>query len=118
MSRSSWMLLLTTLVIGIGVGLYIGWVVSPVEYTDTAPASLAQSHKDDYVLMIATRYAGDGNLDTARAGLQSLGSTEAGVAEVARRFIAAQKPESDIRRLVALSAGLGTLTPEMQPYLP
>jgi len=110
--------LLVALAVGVAAGLYVGWVVSPVEYTDTAPASLAQSHQDDYVLMIATRYAGDGNLATARAGLQSLGFTETGVADVTSRFIAAQRPESDIRRLVALAAGLGALIPEMQPYLP
>lgn len=118
MSRSSWIWLLGALAVGLGLGLYVGWVVSPVEYTDTAPVSLAQTYKDDYVLLIATRYAGDEDLATAQAGLQTLGLTEAGVAEVTLRFIAAQSPESDIRRLVALVAGLGGLTPEMQPYLP
>lgn len=118
MSRSSWITLFIALIIGLGLGLYVGWVVSPVQYTDTAPISLAQTYKDDYVLLIATRYVGDGNLDTARAGLQSLGLTEAGLVEVTLRFIAAQKPENDIRRLVALAAGVGVLTPEMQPYLP
>lgn len=118
MSRSSWIWLLGALAVGLGLGLYVGWVASPVEYTDTAPVSLAQTYKDDYVLLIATRYTGDQDLATAQAGLQTLGLTEAGVAEVTVRFIAAQSPESDIRRLVALAAGLGVVTPEMRPYLP
>ena len=122
MSRLSWILLLVALAVGLGAGLYVGWVVSPVEYTDTDPASLAQAYKDDYVLLIATRYAGDGNLETARAGLQTLGFTEANaganVAKVAQRFVAAQRPETDIRRLVALAAALGTLIPELSPYAP
>jgi hypothetical protein len=80
------MLLLVAFVVGLGAGLYVGWVIAPVEYTDTAPVSLAQTYKDDYVLLIATRYAGDGNLATARAGLQSLGLTEAGAAEVTVRL--------------------------------
>ena len=120
MSRLSWLLVLVTLVVGLGAGLYVGWVVSPVEYTDTDPASLAQIYKDDYVLIIATRYAGDGNLETARAGLQTLGFAEAGadVVDVAQRFIATRQPESDIRRLVALAAGLGPLPAELLPYAP
>jgi hypothetical protein len=122
MSRLSWFLLLVAFGVGIGAGLYVGWVVSPVEYTDTAPVSLAQAYKDDYVLLIATRYAGDGNLETARVGLQTLGFTgaEAGTAvvEVAQRFIASQQPEIDLRRLVALAAGLGSLPSELLPYSP
>lgn len=112
------MLLLIALVVGLGAGLYVGWVVSPVEYTDTAPVSLAQVYKDDYVLLIATRYTGDQDQDAARAGLQALGLTASGVVDVTLRFIAAQRPETDIRRLVALAVGLGAATPEMQPYLP
>jgi hypothetical protein len=122
MSRLSWILLLAALVVGVSAGLYVGWVVSPVEYVDTSPVSLAQAYKDDYVLLIATRYTGDGNLETARAGLQSLGFADAnagaGVAEVAQRFITAQRPEPDIRRVVELAAGLGALTPELLPYAP
>jgi hypothetical protein len=118
MSRSTWITLLVTLVIGIGVGLYVGWVVSPVQYTDTAPDSLAPEYKDEIVLMLAVRYAGDGNLEAARAGLRLWGLADANVADVALRFIAAQKPEADIRRLAALAAALGAAPPELQPYLP
>lgn len=46
------------LVIGLGaiLGLLYGWVVNPVEYVDTAPDSLRQDFKTDYVLMVAEAY--------------------------------------------------------------
>jgi hypothetical protein len=57
------------LALGLGGGLYYGWVLAPVQYVDADPASLHEAFKDDYVLMIATAYAGDGDLDAARAQL-------------------------------------------------
>jgi len=35
----------------------------------------------------------------------------------ARRFVAAQKPEADLRRVARLAAAFNATTPEMQPYL-
>src|SRR3712207_4944289 len=32
--------------VGAGLGLYVGWVVAPVEYVDTAPSSLQAVYKD------------------------------------------------------------------------
>jgi len=120
MSRASLITLLLSILLGLGVGLYIGWVVSPVQYVDTDPTSLRQTYKDDYILMIATVYSQTGDLAVARTRLASLGFSDFGpaVAAVAHRSIAAQKPEADLRRLARLAAALKATTPEMQPYLP
>jgi hypothetical protein len=106
--------------LGAGLGLYLGWVVSPVQYVDADPASLGQPHKDDYVLMIAAIYSADGDLDSARTRLAVLGFDDpgAGVAAVTGRMINARRPEADLRRLARLAAALNAATPEMQPYLP
>jgi hypothetical protein len=119
MSRASLVTLVVCLALGLGAGLYIGWVVSPVQYVDTAPASLSQTYKDDYVLMIATIYSENGDLAAARARLAALGFADPGpaVAAAAHRLIAAQKPDADLRRLARLAAALNATTPEMQPYL-
>jgi hypothetical protein len=129
MSRASLLILLISAALGLAAGLYIGWVVSPVKYVDTAPASLSQAYKDDYVLMIATLYSENGDLAAARARLAALGFADpgTGVAATAHRFIsppkrsgagiATQKPEADLRRLARLAAALNATTPEMQPYL-
>jgi hypothetical protein len=119
MSRASLVTLVGCLALGLGAGLYIGWVVAPVQYVDTDPASLSQTYKDDYVLMIATLYSENGDLAAARARLAALGFADPGpaVAAAAHRLIAAQKPDADLRRLARLAAGFNATTPEMQPYL-
>ena len=120
MSRVSVFILLICLAAGIGLGVYYGWVVSPVQYSDTDPAALRQSYKDDYILMTAAIYSADGDLAAARAQLETLGVKEPGaaVAEATGRFIKAHQPEADLRHLVLLAIALKTVTPEMQPYLP
>jgi hypothetical protein len=120
MSRAAAFLLLVCLVAGVGLGVYYGWVVSPVQYADTDPASLRQSYKDDYILMAADIYSADGDLAAARTRLQALAVKDPGpaVADATGRFIQARQPTADLRRLVLLAIALKDVTPEMQPYLP
>ncbi len=120
MSRASLLSLIFSIALGLGLGVYLGWVVVPVKYTDTDPTSLSQTDKDDYILMVATVYAGNGDLAAAGAQLKTLGFDDPGpaVAAAARRFIAAQRPEADLRRLARLAAAFNATTPEMQPHLP
>jgi hypothetical protein len=120
MSRGAAITLLVTFALGLGLGLYVGWVALPVEYVNTAPASLREPAKDEAVLMIATAYAGDQDLETARARLAELGYTDPGpeVAATAGRFLAGAAPETDLRRLATLVAAFGPVPPELQAYLP
>ena len=109
MSRTAILLILAGLAAGVGTGLYIGWVAAPVQYVDTAPASLQRAFKDDYVLMIATAYAGDGNLQSARIQLAGLGYNDpaAAVSAAAQRLAATGLPDADQQRLAALAQALG-----------
>ncbi len=120
MSRLSAIVLLVCLIAGAGLGLYFGYVVSPVQYTDTALSSLRQADKDDYILMAASIYTADNDLAAARERLTNLGFDNAGaaVAETTERYIKAGLPQADLRRLVFLAVALKTVTPAMQPYLP
>jgi hypothetical protein len=98
------------LLAGLGAGLYIGWVAAPVEYVDASPGSLHQSFKDDYVLMIATAYGGDGDLAAARSALMDLGFTDpaAAVTAAADRLTASGLPAADQDRLAVLANDLTT----------
>ena len=110
MSRGALILFALALAAGLGLGLYIGWVVSPVQYVDAVPSSLHRAYKDDYVLMVATAYAGDGDLDAARAQLAALGlagPAEAAVTAAAERLAQAGLPEADRENLAELAAALG-----------
>ncbi len=96
------------LLVGLGGGLYYGWVIAPVQYVDADPASLHQAFKDDYILMLATAYAGEGDLAAARAGLTSLGlePSAPAVTAAAERLTAAGLPAEDAARLASLAAAL------------
>ena len=109
MSRTALLLILAGLAAGVGLGLYIGWVAAPAQYVDTAPNSLQRAVKDDYVLMIATAYAGDGDLTRARAQFNSLGFADpaAAIGAASQRLAAAGLPEADQQRLAALAQALG-----------
>ena len=109
MSRTALLLILVGMAAGAGLGLYIGWVAAPVQYVNTAPGSLQHAFKDDYVLMIATAYAGDGDLPAARAQLVGLGFADPAAAVTAayQRLAAAGLPDADQQRLAGLAQALG-----------
>ncbi len=66
--------LLTGILIGFLAGLVIAWIIQPVEYTDTSPASLQLTYKDRYRVLIAAAYAASGDLVRAKARLELLGN--------------------------------------------
>ena len=107
------------MVAGLVLGFAVGWWVWPVRYTNTAPDVLRQDYHDDYVVMIATAYEVEGNLDQARERLQLLNPEDpAGpVIELAERLVEASGSAEDVTRLARLAWALGTLTPTLTPYL-
>lgn len=106
------------LVIGLGVGLYIGWVQWPTEYVDSPLSYLDQEYMDDYTVMIAYGYVGDGDLPGAVNRLRSLNITNVPtyVQTVTERYISQGQNVEDIRHLVALAEAMGRLTPLMEAY--
>lgn len=57
--------MLTGLLIGAAAGLVFTWLILPVVYQDTTPATLAEGYKEIYRRTIAEVYAATGNLDRA-----------------------------------------------------
>jgi len=105
--------------VGLMLGFAIGWWLWPVQYTNTAPDVLRQDYRDDYVVMIATAYEVDGDLEQAREWLTLLDPDEpaAPVVELAQRLVEVGGGAEDIARLVRLAWAVGTLPPELTPYL-
>lgn len=120
---NSWLRILAVIGLGImiggGIGLYLGWVVWPVQFVDGAPAGLQPNYQEDYLLMVAVAYTQDGDLELARRYMAGLGG-ESGqlLLRVTVEAILSGRAESDIRPLVALSQALGLESPAMAPYLP
>jgi hypothetical protein len=65
--------ILVALVLGVALGLLYGWLVQPVTYVETAPDSLREDYRTDYVLMVAEAYSGPQSLDATERRLASLG---------------------------------------------
>ncbi|MBI1257066.1 MAG: hypothetical protein GC204_06320 [Chloroflexi bacterium] len=109
---------IAALIIGTLLGLYLGWVQFPVKYTDSSAARLTQRNKDEYTVMVANAYLDDGDLTGALERMRLLGveNVPAYIQDTTERYITNSSDVTDIRSLVALSAGLGRLTPIMQPY--
>jgi hypothetical protein len=108
------------LIIGAGVGLFLGWVVWPIEFSDAEPSVMEERFQADYTLMIATVYAEDNDLSTARRRLRGLGKEETGrwVLGLAVDRILNRESETEILPLVKLANDLGYFSPIMEPYIP
>jgi hypothetical protein len=110
--------LLAGLILGLGLGLYLGWVQFPVQYIDSTATDLNPRYRDEYTVMIAGGYMADRDLTGAVQRLRVIGieNGPVHVQEVTERYITNSRNVDDIRPLVALSEGLGRLTPIMEPY--
>jgi len=70
---SRWVRFLIGLALGVVIGLGYAWRVQPVAYYDTAPDSLRQDYRVDYVLMVAQSYQAEDDLRLALLRLAALG---------------------------------------------
>ena len=121
-----------TIALGLGLGLYIGWVQYPVEYRNSYMCQLSDQYQEDYTLMVARGYREDRDLNKALDRLQPLRAV--GIAEcddgrsyqidnipewvqvLTERYISQGADPSLIRDLVALAEGFGRLTPIMESF--
>lgn len=108
------------LFLGTAIGLLIGWVVWPIEYTEADPTILESSYQQDYALMIAAAYSQDGNLNLAVSRLETLGleDPESWFLSLTVDQILSGADQSDIQFLVKMATDLGQYSPVMDPYLP
>jgi hypothetical protein len=73
-----WITALLLGVIGTALGAFYGWVIDPVEFIDTTPASLRADYRADYVLMVAEAFNAHQDADGARRQLSFLGANSPG----------------------------------------
>jgi hypothetical protein len=113
------LLFLGGILAGIGLGLYYGWMVNPVEIIDTDIYDLRADHQDDFVVMVGALYRLEGDIQAARQLLGRLNrpDVENVVVDVTERYIARDAHRQDIHYLVGLAQGLGVVTEPMRPFL-
>jgi hypothetical protein len=114
--RGNWYLL-TGSILGLVLGLLISWVLIPVRYIDTNPASLADSYKDDYRRAVALSYQSNRDLGRARERLLLLnqdGATQI-LAAQAQRMLAENQSPQEARAIAVLAADLGRPANAQEP---
>jgi hypothetical protein len=105
--------------VGLVLGFLIGWWILPVEYTNTPPSVLRRDYRDEYIVMVATAYEVEGDLDQARERLAALDPNDpaAPVVELAERLVATGSGSEDLVRLARLAQALDAITPLLMLYL-
>jgi hypothetical protein len=117
------LLIIIGILLGIGLGLFVGWNVWAVSYYNTDIYDLRADYQDDYVVMVGALYALEQHLETSQYLLSLLSnpqtprSIETIVVQTTERYIARGADPTDIRYLVRLAQALGNVTTPMQPYL-
>jgi hypothetical protein len=107
-------------VLGLALGVYLGWSQFPVQTINGSIRSLSSVEKDRYTVMVAEGYEVDGDVGEAIRRLQVLGVSDVPsyVRDVTERFISVNGTgdATDIRHLVALAEALHEFTPPMQAF--
>ena len=106
------------LIVGLGIGVYVGWVQFPVTFVNSPAPDLAQRYKDEYTVMIASGYRADNDLQGVIERLRVLGVENVAqyVQDSAERYITTSQDIADIQALVNLAVAFDRLTPMMEPY--
>lgn len=113
-------IVLIGLVIGLGLGLYLGWVAWPTEFTDAVPQILQEQYRRDYAQMIAAAYALDGDVRSAARRVDSLGPGNDGRSfffSATLDAILRNEDAQTIRQMVRLAVDLELDSPAFAPYL-
>jgi len=119
-SRNPPLYLLTGLVIGLVLGLIYSWLIAPVEYVDTSPASLRADFKDHYRAVIAASYLATGDLARAQSRLILLNDPDPvqELVDQARHALAAGDPDGSVLPLTTLAEALQGLIVQLTPPTP
>lgn len=106
--RSSILLPLLGLIVGIGLGLLYTWQISPVTYVDADPSILRADFKDQYRIVIAAAYASTHDLPRARARLELLKDPDliGELSAQAQRMMAGGASNQSVQPLAQLAADL------------
>jgi hypothetical protein len=109
--------LLIGVLIGLAVGVFLGWEQFPVEYTNSSMSALAPRYKEDYTVMVAEGYLYDQDINGALTRLQPLGEENIFdyIQNLTERLIS-QSKVSAIPPMVALAEAVGRSTPAMEIY--
>jgi hypothetical protein len=116
MSTPRWLFFLLAIALGLGLGLFYGRVISPVEYIDTTPSTLRADYRTDYTLMVAETFQGEHDAEAAARRLALLGSEPPASLATAALEFARQNDyaPTDLQLLQDLAVALQVWQPALQ----
>jgi hypothetical protein len=103
-----------SILVGIAAALVYGWLINPVQYTETEPATLRQDFRCDYVLMVAENYKADQNIQKSIDNLTFF-KGETGLSVVQKALLAAQNynyPNADLQTMALLATAIEKASPQ------
>lgn len=104
--------LLTGLILGLGIGLLVSLVLSPVRYTDNAPSMLHDDFKAIYRIVIVQAYQADQDLIRAGQRLTLLdGASQQQNLTAQAQLALSAGDESLARAMAELASALSSLSP-------
>ncbi len=109
--------LLVGIILGLGLGLLISWVISPVELSDAPPSLLRTDFKDGYRALIASAYEATGDPERTKERLATLNDPDligALESQAERALSNGDSPES-LEALVSLASALQGESSVIQP---
>jgi hypothetical protein len=68
-----WVLPAIAIIVGIGLGLFYAWIISPVKWINGTPAQMRDDLRQDYLRMTIDSYSVNGDADLAITRYQNLG---------------------------------------------
>jgi hypothetical protein len=109
---------LAGLLAGLGLGLFLGWIVWPVEFYDTDVSFLHPTYKFEYAVMVGAAYELDGNWERAAERLAELREPDltTWLRDLIHQAIADGQDPVKIRHLVSIAGPLGAKTEIMAPF--
>ena len=114
--RKTALVLVVSLLLGIGVGLLFGWVIAPVEWVDATPDVLREDLRVDHLRMIIDSYEVNLDAELALDRYNELGETKDATLEMVAQDPGEVDPSS-IQKFQALVAveGLDTAPSDEEP---
>jgi hypothetical protein len=103
----------------VACGLLLGWLVLPASRLSPEVSNLQADQKEQYIVLVASGYALDNDLEKAESRLAQLEAPNVNqwVADLAERYIAEELDDHDARALVVLAHALGVDSRVMSAYL-
>lgn len=108
MNRRDLISLVLGMILGAAAGVMYSWIINPLSYNETTPASLRQVYREEYFLLTALSFEKTGELSRAQERLASFVDVDISseLGRLAQLSLSEDRPVAEARALAQLAAAL------------